>query len=86
MDSTAGFVLTGRSSRMGRDKARRPIESALLVERTAERVRADAVEFSTQHKRFTMHDLPKSLGAAAWPVSDASLLENVNTPLEWGTR
>lgn len=187
MDSTAGFVLTGgRSSRMGRDKALLPIEGALLVERTAERVRAaagsvtligapgryahlglpvlpdlvedggsggpiyglhtalnmthadwnlvvacdmpgltagflsdllatakqlgcaclapqtdsglhplcavyhrrasDAVEFAIQHKRFKMHDLLKSLGAVSWPVTDASLLENVNTPLEWGAR
>jgi molybdopterin-guanine dinucleotide biosynthesis protein A len=184
MDSTAGFVLTGgRSSRMGRDKALLPIEGSMLVERTAERVRAaagnvtligaparythlglpvlpdlvedcgpicglhtalkatradwnlvvacdmpsltagflsdllaaakqlgcaclapqtdsglhplcavyhrragDAVESAIQHKRFKMHDLLKSLGAVSWPVADASLLENVNTPLEWGTR
>jgi molybdenum cofactor guanylyltransferase len=187
MDSTAGFVLTGgRSSRMGRDKALLPIEGSLLVERTAERVRAaagnvtligapgryahlglpvlpdlvedggqggpicglhtalkttradwnlvvacdmpglttpflsdllaaakqmectclapktdsglhplcavyhrragNAVEFAIQHKSFKMHDLLKSLGAVTWPVSDASLLENVNTPLEWGAR
>ncbi len=186
MDSTAGFVLTGgRSSRMGRDKALLPIEGSLLVERTAERVRAaagsvtligapgryvhlglsvlpdlaedgaggpifglhtalkttcadwnlvvacdmpglttgfltgllaaarqmgcacltpqtesglhplcavyhrragDAVEFAIHHKRFKMHDLLKSLGAVSLPVSDASLLENVNTPLEWGAR
>jgi molybdopterin-guanine dinucleotide biosynthesis protein A len=45
-----------------------------------------AVEFAIQHKRFKMHDLFKSLGAVSWPVADASLLENVNTPLEWGTR
>jgi len=45
-----------------------------------------AVEFAIQHKRFKMHDLLKSLGAVSWPVADASLLENVNTPLEWGTR
>jgi len=47
---------------------------------------ADAVEFAIQHKSFKMHDLLKSLGAVSWPVADASLLENVNTPLEWGTR
>jgi molybdopterin-guanine dinucleotide biosynthesis protein A len=184
MDSTAGFVLTGgRSSRMGRDKALLPIEGSLLVERTAERVRAaagsvtligaparyvhlglpvlpdlvpdvgpigglqtalkntradwnlvvacdmpgitaaflsdllaaakqlgcdclaprtdsglhplcavyhhrtaGAIESAIQHKRFKMHDLLKSLEAVSWPVADASLLENVNTPLEWGTR
>jgi molybdenum cofactor guanylyltransferase len=184
MDSTAGFVLTGgRSSRMGRDKALLPIEGSLLVERTAERVRAaagsvtligapgryahlglpvvadlaggcgpigglhtalktgradwnlvvacdmpslttaflsellaaakqlgctclvpetdsglhplcavyhrrssDAIEFAVQRKRLKMHDLLKSLGAVSWPIADASLLENVNTPLEWGAR
>jgi len=47
---------------------------------------ADAVEFAIQHKSFKMHDLLKSLGTVSWPVADASLLENVNTPLEWGTR
>jgi molybdenum cofactor guanylyltransferase len=47
---------------------------------------ADAVEFAIQHKSLKMHDLLKSLGAVSWPVADASLLENVNTPLEWGTR
>ena len=47
---------------------------------------ADAVEFAIQHKRFKMHDLLKSLGAVSWPIADASLLENVNTPLEWGAR
>jgi molybdenum cofactor guanylyltransferase len=47
---------------------------------------ADAVEFAIQRKSFKMHDLLKSLGAVSWPVADVSLLENVNTPLEWGTR
>jgi molybdopterin-guanine dinucleotide biosynthesis protein A len=47
---------------------------------------ADAVEFAIQHKSLKMHDLLKSLGAVSWPVADVSLLENVNTPLEWGTR
>ena len=46
----------------------------------------NAVEFAIHHKRFKMHDLLKSLGAVSWPIADASLLENVNTPLEWGTR
>jgi molybdopterin-guanine dinucleotide biosynthesis protein A len=46
----------------------------------------DAVESAIQRKQFKMHDLLKSLGAVSWPVTDASLLENVNTPLEWGTR
>jgi molybdopterin-guanine dinucleotide biosynthesis protein A len=46
----------------------------------------NAVEFAIQHKRFKMHDLLKSLGAVSWPVADASPLENVNTPLEWGAR
>jgi molybdopterin-guanine dinucleotide biosynthesis protein A len=47
---------------------------------------ADAIDFAIQHKRFKMHDLRKSLKAISWPVADASLRENVNTPLEWGTR
>src|SRR5512143_2118542 len=43
MDSTAGFVLTGgRSSRMGRDKPLLSIHGSLLIERTAEVVRAAA--------------------------------------------
>ena len=46
----------------------------------------DVVEFAIHHNSFKMHDLLKSLGAASWPVADASLLENVNTPLEWGPR
>ena len=45
-----------------------------------------AVVSAIAHKRFKMHDLLKTLGAAAWPVADASLLENVNTPVEWGAR
>jgi molybdopterin-guanine dinucleotide biosynthesis protein A len=45
-----------------------------------------AVASAIAHKRFKMHDLLKTLGAAAWPVADASLLENVNTPVEWGAR
>ena len=45
-----------------------------------------AVEFSIQHKRFKMHDLVQLLEAASWPVRDAAVLENMNTPLEWGSR
>ena len=25
-------------------------------------------------------------GAEAWPAADSAILENVNTPLEWGAR
>jgi len=32
-----------------------------------------------------MHDLLKSK-ATSWPVAKVSLLEHVNTPLEWGAR
>jgi molybdenum cofactor guanylyltransferase len=184
METSAGFVLTGgRSSRMGRDKALLPIEGSLLVERTAERVRAaagsvtligaperyahlglpvaadliedcgpvgglytalkigqadrnllvacdmpgvtaeflrelldaarqsgsaclvpqtesglhplcavyhrraeGAVASAIEHKRFKMHDLLKILKAVSFPVADARMLENVNTPVEWGAR
>jgi len=184
MDTSAGFVLTGgRSSRMGRDKALLPIEGSVLVERTAERVRAaagcvtligaperyahlglpvaadliedcgpmgglytalkigradwnllvacdmpgltaeflrelldaarqcggaclvpqtesglhplcaiyhrraeGAVASAIEHKRFKMHDLLKVLEAESFPVVEASMLENVNTPVEWGLR
>ena len=47
---------------------------------------SDAVEFAIEHKLFKMHDLLKSLGAVSWPVADSTMLENVNTPLEWGAR
>ena len=47
---------------------------------------AAAVEFAIKHKRFKMHDLLKALQAVSWPVADPSMLENVNTPLEWGAR
>jgi molybdopterin-guanine dinucleotide biosynthesis protein A len=45
----------------------------------------DAVEFAILHKRFEMHALARLLNAAYWPVSDASVLQNVNTPLEWSS-
>jgi len=46
----------------------------------------DATEFAIGHNRFKMHDLAQLLEAASWPVADPSVLENVNTPLEWGSR
>ena len=45
-----------------------------------------AVESAIEHKLFKMHDLLTVLEAVSWPVADASMLENVNTPLEWGSR
>jgi hypothetical protein len=91
MDSTAGFVLTSvRSSRLGRDKARLPIESSLLLKRAAKRVRTAeqfrATAFVINHKPLTMHDLLKSLEPIAWPVAASSPLENLNTPVDWATR
>ena len=41
------------------------------------------VESAIAHKCFKMHDLLKVLGALSWPVADASLLRNINTPAEW---
>ena len=45
-----------------------------------------AVASAIQHKQFKMHDLLRLIQAASWPVEDPALLENVNTPLEWGAR
>jgi molybdopterin-guanine dinucleotide biosynthesis protein A len=45
-----------------------------------------AVEYAIDHKSFKMHDLLRSLRAVSWPVADPSLLENVNTPIEWNAR
>jgi molybdopterin-guanine dinucleotide biosynthesis protein A len=44
------------------------------------------VEAAIADKRFTMQDLLRMLGAESWPVADPAVLENVNTPLEWGAR
>ena len=45
-----------------------------------------ALQNAIDHKSFKMHDLLRSLRTVAWPVADAWLLENVNTPVEWGAR
>ncbi len=45
-----------------------------------------AVISAIEHKRFKMHDLLKVLEAQSFPVADAAQLQNVNTPVEWGTR
>jgi molybdenum cofactor guanylyltransferase len=45
-----------------------------------------AVKDAIESKCFKMHDLLKVLNAEPWPVADASLLENVNTPVEWSSR
>jgi len=45
-----------------------------------------ALQYAIDHKSFKMHDLLRSLRTVAWPVADAWLLENVNTPVEWGAR
>src|SRR5579863_9914547 len=45
-----------------------------------------ALQYALDHKFLKMHDLMKSLGAVALPVSGAALLENVNTPIEWSAR
>jgi len=45
-----------------------------------------ALQYAIDHKSFKMHDLLKSLRTVSWPAADASLLENVNTAVEWGAR
>ena len=45
-----------------------------------------ALQHAIRHKSFKMHDLLRSLRTVAWPVDDPSLLENVNTLVEWGAR
>ena len=45
-----------------------------------------AVASAIEHKRFKMHDLLKVLEAQSFPVAEAAMLENVNTPVEWGAR
>ena len=45
-----------------------------------------AFQHAIDHKSFKMHDLLRSSQTVAWPVADPSLLENVNTPIEWSAR
>ena len=42
-----------------------------------------AVESAIARKSFKMHDLLSNLEAVPWPVRDAGLLSNVNTPADW---
>lgn len=44
------------------------------------------LQSAIDHKSFKMHDLLRTLRTIAKPAADASLLENVNTPVEWGAR
>jgi molybdopterin-guanine dinucleotide biosynthesis protein A len=44
------------------------------------------IEYALDHKSFKMHDLLRSLRTVSWPAADASMLENINTPVEWGAR
>ena len=45
-----------------------------------------AFQYAIDHKSFKMHDLLRFVRTVTWPVADASLLENVNTPIEWSAR
>ena len=45
-----------------------------------------AVEAAIKSKCFKMHDLLKVLEARCWPVAEAALVDNLNTPLEWSAR
>jgi molybdopterin-guanine dinucleotide biosynthesis protein A len=45
-----------------------------------------ALRYAIDHKSFKMHDLLRSIRTVAWPAADPSLLENVNTLVEWGAR
>jgi molybdopterin-guanine dinucleotide biosynthesis protein A len=74
-------------------RAARQCQSACLVPQTASglhplcavyhRSALASVESAINHKCFKMHDLLKVIGAISWPVSDASLLDNANTPADW---
>ena len=45
-----------------------------------------AVRDAIDHKCFKMQDFLKSIRAASWPIADAAMLQNVNTPAEWTAR
>jgi len=83
METSAGFVLTGgRSSRMGRDKALLPIEGSVLVERTAQRVRAAAgcVTLIGAPERYAHLGLP----VAADLIEDCGPIGGLYTALKIG--
>ena len=44
------------------------------------------VRRAIENNSFAMHHLLDSLQTVSWPVADASLLDNVNTPVEWAAR
>jgi molybdopterin-guanine dinucleotide biosynthesis protein A len=45
-----------------------------------------AAKAAIDRKILKMHDFVSILHGVAWPVSDHSLLANVNTPEDWGVR
>jgi molybdenum cofactor guanylyltransferase len=45
-----------------------------------------AVEQCINSRVLKMHDLLHHVGAVSWPVPDETLMENVNTIFEWGSR
>jgi molybdenum cofactor guanylyltransferase len=45
-----------------------------------------AVRHAIDHKCFKMQDFLKTIGAVSWPVADAAILQNANTPAEWAAR
>ena len=68
-------------------------DAACLVAQTADgwhplcavyhRKALPAVEAAINRKSFKMHDLIETLDALPWPVREALLVRNVNTPAEW---
>ena len=45
-----------------------------------------AVKSAIYAKQFKMHALLRLIQAVPWPVADAAILENVNTPPQWEAR